>query len=193
MRGSEGIKGCVWKLNTQGLTHVNQWTAFIPKTGDAPIDSLIQSGKEGKKTTTRQKSEHKTTEDTDWCTEIFNKIKFQDVTDVLKQDRKQASHLLIIHSPLQEWWSSVFRENAVLHQCISDSKLRVNWSHPPWSPPQRGRTTLIHMSHSDRGGKAFSADEYHMLLQTWPWCFKRFKMCLYRWNFSSLWMFDGQK
>lgn len=29
------------------------------------------------------------------------------------------------------WWRPIFRENAVLHQCISNSKLQVNWSYPP--------------------------------------------------------------
>lgn len=34
---------------------------------------------------------------------IFNKIKFQHVTDVLRKERKRAPRLLHIHTSLQEW------------------------------------------------------------------------------------------
>lgn len=57
-----GEKSCVWKLNTQGLTHVNQGTVYVPHTGEAPIDSLLQTGKPWKTTTIWQKSESKTKE-----------------------------------------------------------------------------------------------------------------------------------
>lgn len=52
-------------MNTQGLTHVNQWSVYSQKL-EKLWSTLIQSGKEWKKTTIWQKSESKTKEVTDW-------------------------------------------------------------------------------------------------------------------------------
>lgn len=66
------------------------------------------------------------------------------------------------------WWRPIFRENAVLHQCISNSKLQVNWSYPPFGSLLGGWGGPDHMSHSDCRTKAVSWATYHMFLRFCP-------------------------